>query len=129
MTHNRAVSTPPSHNPQPQFHTDACIADAIRYGFCDHTLLRAPGSARARRGAAEQRARKRARLRDRLAWVSTVILFGTFITLFTQIGWWAFLAFSLGGLGWLGIFLFGLPYALTADIRDTLPPDTRDRLR
>jgi hypothetical protein len=71
---------------------------------------------------------RRRRTRDLLAWFSITLLVVTFVLLFNKIGWWAFLAELLLGTAWLGIFLFGLPQALRTDIRDTLPPDTKERL-
>jgi hypothetical protein len=118
--HRDFPTDPPPPTPEP-LHTDRCLRDYARYHFCEHTRLNPEVTREARR--------RRARTRDLLAWASITLLVVTFVLLFNKIGWWAFLAELLLGTAWLGVFLFGLPSALTADIRTTLPPDTKERLR
>jgi hypothetical protein len=119
-----------SQSPQPPHHTDACIRDAARFGFCEHTTLpRTPRPAQPAAPTPAPALRRWTGLRQQLAaWVAFLALLGTFVWLLPRVGWAALVVEFVLGLGWLGLFVLGLPTALTADLSKVLPPDTRARL-
>lgn len=115
--HRSFRTTPASTPPSTELtHSDACLDNVRRFGFCDHTQLPRP-----------RRARHPVR-REILASLGLGILVLCDVVLGKRLGW---LGIGLGcgvGLGWLMLFLFGLPKWFTADISKTLPPDARERL-
>jgi len=109
---------------QSGLHTDQCIRDAARYGFCDHTRLgrRAPST--------NPRARLSPAVRDVYAWIGLASLFLTVYWLATHVSLLATLGLTaLSSLGWLLVFTCGLPRGFDADLSRVLPPDAARRLR
>lgn len=108
-------------------HTDECLENVRRYGFCEHTRLpvRQPKKSwiRGRKNQSQLSAKC-----EFVATVGFAILILCYVALFQQIGWVA-LPYAFGiGIGWLAVFMLGLPRWLTFDITKTLPADARHRL-
>jgi len=110
-------------------HTDQCIRDAARFGFCDHTRLVA-SSVRVRAQQSERRHSARvALLRELLGFLALAMIFGPFFYLANQLSIIeALTTFTALSLGYLLLLLCGLPGSLTVDPREWLPPDARERL-
>jgi hypothetical protein len=108
-------------------HTDSCIKDAARYGFCDHTRLTARPD--------RVRSHDLALLLDYQAtnitgWIALALLTLSQLLMILLAPWWlAFIVTPLQALGWSGLFTCGLPTPLTSDPARRLPPDVRERLR
>lgn len=110
------ITGPPTSGP----HTDQCIRDAARYGFCDHTRIGAPAShpvnARARDPRSVHTPQLSPRAREVYAWIGLVSLAAPSYYLITQLGFPALPAIALINLGWLLVFTCGLPRGLAADL-------------
>src|SRR4051812_45262627 len=116
--------TPPPPPPPPH-HTDACIQDAARYGFCDHTRLTASPHLVYRHDIHLYVARQ---AREYAAWVSLTLLILGEILLFTSTSTpRALLITPALALAWSGLFASGLPAPFVADPARTLPPDVQER--
>jgi hypothetical protein len=118
-------------------HTDQCIRDAARYGFCDHTRLTARSiqirirerdRANARLSSLAPNARMHSTTRELLGWLGLLTITGSTVWLYQYLGAKALLVAPTIGLGWLLVFTCGLPKGLTADLTRALPPDAKDRL-
>jgi hypothetical protein len=109
------ITGPPTSGP----HTDQCIADAARYGFCDHTRIGAPASHPVNTRSARARAHTpqlSPRAREVYAWIGLVSLLAPSYYLVTRLGFPALPALTLINLGWLLVFTCGLPRGLAADL-------------
>jgi hypothetical protein len=117
-----------SFGPLPQ-HTNQCILDAARWGFCDHTRLVTAPTVVARRTRYLAHRRRQALIRVILSYAGLTAIVGTTLYLADQLGWailWVLPAFSLG---WLLVFTCGLPRAFTDTQDDIVPPDRARALR
>lgn len=101
-------------------HTDQCIENARKYGFCEHTELPLL-STRHRRG----RSRK-SQCRFLAVFGLAIVVLCT-LALVQRVGWVALPYVTGLGIGWLAIFLLGLPAWFTFDLSKILPHDTRTR--
>lgn len=64
-----------------------------------------------------------------LRWLGFGLVVGTFIFLLDELETWkAFVFFFLSGLGWMSVFILGLPEMLLSDSKDILPADTKEKL-
>lgn len=110
-----------ARNPADAVHTDQCIKDAARYGFCSHTMLRAA-----------PRLRPWWMRHPRLFTLLPGVFFAIFCVcsylIIADMSWLGVAACSGIGIAWLGIFMFGLPRFITADISKAIPPDAKERL-
>jgi hypothetical protein len=111
-------------------HTDQCIRDAARWGFCDHTRLVTAPQIVARKAQILHDARRRRRTRALLSYLGLALAVATTIYLATHLPFpailWVIPAFSGG---WLLVFTCGLPRFITDGPDDILPPDAAARLR
>lgn len=106
-------------------HTDECIANAARYGFCDHTTLYAdPRRVREHDIALYTLHRGR----NIAAWVSFLLLAASTTALFVFAPLWTVLTIPLQAVGWSGLFAAGLPAPLSSNShRHALPLDVTQR--
>lgn len=103
-------------------HTDQCLRDYRRHGFCDHTVLRpVPSSTRARR------ARIR-RIRAVLSWVACALVLACTYFIASRLGLLGVAATAGLGIGYILLLFCGVPAGLLSDLSRTLPPDARSRL-
>jgi len=115
--------------PASNAHTDACIRDAARYGFCDHTRLGASPARVRVQTRHRERSRRASIIRELLGFVSLAMIFGPFFYLANQLAIIeALLIFTLLTCGYLLLLLCGIPSSLTVDPREWIPDDARERL-
>jgi hypothetical protein len=126
------LPTDPRHRsfgPLPQ-HTNACIADAARWGFCDHTRLVTAPQLVARKARYLANRRRQRLVRATLSYLGLTLVVLTTIYLAQHLPFpailWVIPAFSLG---WLLVFTCGLPRFLTDGPDDIVPPDRARALR
>jgi hypothetical protein len=114
--------------PLPQ-HTNQCIRDAARYGFCDHTRLVTAPHLVARRTQILRDTRRRRTIRTALSYLGLALIALTTIYLSDHLGLATLWLIPLFSLGWLLVFTCGLPRFLTDGPDDILPPEASRALR
>jgi hypothetical protein len=106
-------------------HSDRCLSDVRRYGFCEHEMLPRPKPPPPPPPPPPRWRERHPNWTELIGCTFFAVLILCYVIIFQVMGWWGWAVFTLSGVAWMGVLIWGIPKFLTTDFSKIIPPGTK----